>query len=61
MIKETISELNKAMYDGNITFEVVRKLCEQLSKLTGLKYGILNKRVIVEYPDGRFEDAWVNA
>lgn len=61
MIKEMINEMNKAMYDGSITFEVVRNLCNQLSKLTGKQYGILNKRVVVEYADGRTIDAWVNA
>ena len=58
--KERISEMNKAMYDGDITFNVVKNLCDQLSKLTGHKYGILNKRVII-FADGSFKDAWANS
>lgn len=61
MIKGMINELNSAMYDGTITFDVVKNLCNQLSKLTGREYSILNRRVVVKYPDGRCEDAWANA
>lgn len=60
MIKEMIKELNKAMYEGNITLKVVQNLCEQLSKLTGKDYCIINKRVCYKAEDG-FHDAWANA
>jgi hypothetical protein len=60
MIKELIDELNNAMYDKEISFNCVRKLLAQISKLTGKKYGILNKRVTV-FVDGVEHDAWVNA
>ena len=60
MIKEMIKELNIAMHNGSISFDVVKKLCEQLSKLTGKNYSIINRRVVyIEY--GKYHDAWANA
>ena len=62
MIKEMINELNEAMYEGKIDFEVVKNLLAQLSKLTGLEYGILNKRVtFYSTVDREWHDAYVYA
>jgi hypothetical protein len=61
MIKEMINELNRAMYEEEISFDCARNLLEQLSKLTGKKYGILKRRVIIENADGTFNDAFVNS
>ena len=60
MIKEMINEMNKAMQEGTISFDTVKNLCEQLSKLTGKKYGILNRRVTIEYGSHR-QDAYINS
>jgi hypothetical protein len=60
MIKEMISVMNEAMYKGDITFDTVTKLCAELSKLTGKKYSILNKRVVIDLGNGHYKDAWVN-
>ena len=60
MIKEMINELNKAMYDGKITFDVVESLCNQLSKLTGKDYRIINKRFCYKEYD-KFHYAYTNA
>ena len=61
MIKEMISELNRAMYDNEISFDCAKNILEQLSKLTGKKYGILKRRVTIENADGTCSDAFVNS
>ena len=61
MIKEMISELNRAMYENEISFDCVENLLEQLSKLTGKKYGILHRRVTVYSENGAVNDAWATA
>lgn len=61
MIKEMINELNRAMNNDEISFECAENLLEQLSKLTGKKYGILRRRVTIELSDGHYSDAWVNS
>ena len=60
MIKEMIGELNRAMATAEISFECVRNILKQLSKLTGKEYGILNRRVTIEHGDGHYNDAYVN-
>ena len=60
MIKEMINELNRAMYAGEISFDCVHNILNQLSKLTGLEYCIINRRVA--FKKGKeFHDAYVNA
>jgi hypothetical protein len=61
MIKEMIKELNRAMHSEEISFSCARNILEQLSKLTGKKYGILNRRVTIECDNGHRKDAWVNS
>ena len=61
MIKEMINEMNRAMYEGTISFNTVKNLCAQLSKLTGKKYGINNRRVTIILDNGHIEDAFVNS
>ena len=61
MIKEMIGELNRAMHENEISFECVRNILEQLSKLTGKEYGILNRRVTIKNADGSCNDAFVNS
>lgn len=61
MIKEMISELNRAMYENEISFDCAQNLLKQLSKLTGKKYGILNRRVTVYIEPGVISDAWATA
>ena len=60
MIKEMIGELNRAMAKDEININVVKNLCKQLSKLTGLEYEVLNRRVIYRANDGTLHDAYVN-
>lgn len=60
MIKEMIGELNRAMYENEITFGCVRTILEQLSKLTGKEYTLLNRRVVIKNADGTCNDAYVN-
>ena len=59
MIKGMIHTLNEAMYAGEISFDCVRALLEQLSKLTGKEYTIVNRRVIVKDEYGKIHDAYV--
>ena len=61
MIKEMIDELNRAMANDEVSFDCVRNILAQLEKLTGKKYGILKRRVTIEYGNGRCGDAWVNS
>ena len=61
MIKEMIEEMNRAMHNGEISFDCVERLMKQISKLTGLDYCIINKRVAYKDTDGKFHDALVNA
>ena len=61
MIKETINELNRAMANNEISFDCVRNILAQLSKLTGKKYGILKRRVTIKHGNGHCSDAFVNA
>ncbi len=59
MIKGMIKTLNVAMYAGEISFDCVRDLLAQLSKLTGKEYDIVNRRVIVKDEYGKIHDAYV--
>jgi hypothetical protein len=61
MIKEMINELNRAMHENELSFDCARTILEQLSKLTGKEYGILNRRVIIKNADGTCNDAFVNS
>lgn len=61
MIKEMISEMNRAMYNGEMSFECAKNLLKQLSKITGKDYDILNNKRVVYWEYNECHDAWVNA
>ena len=60
MIKEMIKELNRAMFNNEISFVCVKNILSELSVLTSKNYGVLNCRVIIMNADGSFNDAYVN-
>lgn len=60
MIKEIIKELNRAMYYNEISFDCVDKILEQISKSSGDKYTILNRRVVIITDEGNFDDAYIS-
>ena len=55
-----IGELNRAMAEYEISFDCVRNILKQLSKLTGKEYSIINRRVVYrDSLDKHLHDAYV--
>lgn len=52
-----IKEINRALGNEEISFNCAKNIMTQLSRLTGIKYTILNKRVCFK-KNGKFYDAY---
>lgn len=56
-----INTINKALFNEEMTIEVACQLLNELSELTGKRYGIRARRAVIIDDDGRIHDAYANA